>query len=400
MRFMNLAALKSRDFRIYLIGNVFALNALWMQRLTVGWLAWDMTTSASFVGLVAFVNFSPTMFAGPFFGVLVDRVRTRHAAMVTQSALCFWALVLFASHSLGLLGPFVLVVISGLLGIAMAAHHPIRMSLAPRLVEEDDVASVVSLAAINFNLARLTGPALGGWVIATGGVGVSLVTQAAFYLPFIFALTLLRPRRRNRSSAAASPFLKDLAIGIKHVMQSALIRRAILVTGVAAFVSRGVLEILPVIADGVFVRGATGLGMLTAVAGLGALAAGLATTVMPRHTKRRLPRAALLSALAGLGLVPLIGYSEVWPLTLTLVACLGFAATMTGILMQTTIQIELADELRGRVMSLWILVSIGSTATGAMILGGLADLVGLSAGLGLSGGLGFMILAVFVRRVW
>ena len=73
---------------------------------------------------------------------------------------------------------------------------------------------------------------------------------------------------------------------------------------------------------------------------------------------------------------------------------------MTGILMQTTIQIELADELRGRVMSLWILVSIGSTATGAMILGGLADLVGLSAGLGLSGGLGFMILAVFVRRVW
>ena len=397
---MNVAALKSRDFRIYLFGNVFALNGLWMQRLTIGWLAWDMTASASFVGLVAFANFSPTMVAGPFFGVLVDRVRTRVAAMITQSLLCFLAIFLFASHSLGLIGPVLLVSVSGLLGIAMAAHHPIRMSLAPRLVDKADVASVVSLAAINFNLARLTGPALGGWVIAIGGVGVSLLLQAAFYLPFIFALSYLRPRERTRSSAEKLPFLKDLAIGIRHVMRSPLIRQAILVTGVGALVSRGVLEILPAIADGVFDRGATGLGILTSVAGLGALVAGITTAVMPRQSTHRLPHFALLSALLGLGMVPLVGYSEIWPFTLVLVGCLGFATTMTGVSMQTAIQIELDDDLRGRVMSLWVLVSIGATATGAVFLGALADLVGLAAGLSLIGGVGLVFLAAYVWHIW
>jgi len=397
---MNLAALTSRDFRIYLIGNAFALNALWMQRLTIGWLAWNMTGSASFVGLVAFVNFSPTMIAGPFFGVLVDRVLIRQAAMVTQSFLCCLALVLFSSHALGLLGPVLLTIVSGLLGLAMAAHHPVRMSLAPRLVDKGDVASVVSLAAINFNLARLTGPVLGGWVIATGGVGVSLLVQAAFYLPFIFALSRLRPREGRRSGAEARPFLADLAVGIRHVMKSALIRQAIVVTGVGAFVSRGVLEILPVIADGAFDAGATGLGYLTSAAGLGALLAGIATALSPGQTSPRLPRFALLCALAGLAMVPWVGQSETWGVTLVLVGCLGFATTLTGISMQTAIQVGLDDDLRGRVMSLWVLVSIGLTATGALVLGILADLVGLGPGLALVGGVGLACLAVYVWRIW
>ena len=81
---MNLSALKFRDFRIYLVGNLFAVNALWMQRVTIGWIAWDLTSSATVVGFIAFVNFAPAMVTGPLFGVLVDRMKITQVAKLTQ----------------------------------------------------------------------------------------------------------------------------------------------------------------------------------------------------------------------------------------------------------------------------------------------------------------------------
>ncbi len=397
---MNLAALKFRDFRIYLLGNIFALNGLWMQRLTIGWIAWDLTGSASFVGLVAFVNFVPTIIAGPFFGVLVDRIRIRPAAIITQSILCVLALILFFSFSAGLLGPTLLAIVSGMLGIVMSAHNPIRMSLAPRLVDRSGVASVISMTAINFNLARLTGPALGGWVITSWGVGTSLLIQAFFYLPFILALAFLRPRERIRTMEEAAPFFQEMALGIRHVLQTPLIRQAILITGFGAFIARGTLEILPVIADGAFSKGASGLGMLTAFAGLGALMAGVAKATLPGQVSGQLPRLALICAAMGVALVPIIGFSGAWVMTLLLVACLGFATTMAGVSMQTAIQIDLEDDFRGRVMSIWVLVGIGSAACGAVFLGTLADQIGLSTALSLVGGFGFLFLANYLRRIW
>lgn len=397
---MNLAALSFRDFRIYLIGNVFALNGLWMQRVTIGWIAWDMTASASFVGFVAFINFAPTIVAGPFFGVLVDRIRIRRAAMITQSCMTVLALLLFASYTVGILGPVLLTLASAMLGLATAAHNPIRMSLAPRLVDRAAVASVVSFAAINFNLARMTGPALGGWLIATWGVGASLLIQAVFYLPFILALSTLKPRERVRTITERAPFFKEMALGIRHAWRTPLIRQAIFITGIGAFITRGVLEILPVIADGTFNRGATGLGLLTAAAGAGALLAGITKAVLPGQDGGRLPRLALACVFMGIALVPFVGLSTSWSVTLVLVAILGFAATMTGVSMQTAIQIDLDDDLRGRVMSLWILVGIGGAACGAVALGLMADAIGLAQSLAWTGGLGVLGLGFYLHKIW
>jgi MFS family permease len=397
---MNISALRFRDFRIYVLGNLFALNGLWMQRVTLGWVAWDLTSSASFVGFVAFVNFAPTMVTGPFFGVLIDRMRVRSAALITQVSMFVLALALFTSFNLGLLGPVVLSILSGISGIIASAHHPVRMSLAPRLVDRGAVASVVALTAINFNLARLTGPALGGWVIATWGVGQSLFIQMLCYLPFILAITLLRPRQRSDSAGAPEPFLQALRFGIAHVVHSKLIRDAVIITGIFAFIIRGTLEILPVLADGVFGKGAAGLGLLTSSAGLGALVAGITKALMPGQSTGQLPRPALACALIGAGIVPAIGNSSSWELALLLVACMGFTATISAISMQTAIQIDLDDDLRGRVMSIWVMVGIGAAAAGAIILGFLVDQFGFASTLSWVGSLGFIFLGGFVLRVW
>lgn len=377
-----------------------ALNGLWMQRVTIGWIAWELTSSASFVGFVAFVNYAPTMVTGPFFGVLIDRVRIKHAALVTQFLLLMLALIFYGSFTLELLNPFVLSVISGVLGIVTSAHNPVRMSLAPRLVKREAIVSVVTLVAINFHMARMTGPALGGWIIATWGVGASLFVQAMCYLPFILAISFLRPRERCSAMAVPEPFLAALRSGIDHAFRTTLIRRAILITGVFAFIARGTLEILPVLADGIFDKGPSGLGLLTSSAGLGALVAGLMKAVMPGQGTGRLPRTALAMAVIGVALVSFIGASGVWEFSLVLIACLGFTASMSAISMQTAIQVDLEDDLRGRVMSLWVMVGIGAAAAGAIILGFIVDQIGFSQTLGWSGALGFVFLGLFVVRVW
>ena len=395
---MNTSALRYKDFRLYLGGNLFALNALWMQRVTIGWIAWDLTASASFVGFIAFLNFAPTMVSGPLFGVWIDRVRVKQAAKVTQSLMLMIALTIYLLFNFGLLNTVALALLAVCSGIVASAHHPVRMSLAPRLVERDAVGSVINIAAINFSLARLTGPALGGWIITVWGVSTALLVQALCYLPLIIAIGFLRPRQRAVSPAKEGSFFGALADGIGHVFANGLIRLAMLITVLFTIVVRGTLEILPVLADDVFDKGAAGLGLLTSSAGLGALAAGFAKIVMPVQVAGRLPKTASFGALFGIGLVPLVGGSSLWELTLGLVAGLGFAGTLSAVSLQTAIQADLDDDLRGRVMSLWVMVGIGGAAIGAILLGVLVDQLGFSQALLSAGALSGLILVLVLMR--
>lgn len=393
---MNLSAFRHSGFRTYFIGNIFALNGLWMLRLSVGWVAWEMSGSASFVGWVAFLFFAPTLVAGPLFGVLIDRTNVKRAALTTQCLQFLLTGLLMGVHGAGALTTVNLSLLACAMGIVGSAHAPVRMSLAPRLVPREAVPSVVALVAINFNLARMTGPAIAGWIIAVWGVDTVMVVQTLTYLPFIVALSLLTPRARRTPAGETPNFIADLVFGFRHAFGDPAIRRPILATGIFAVVIRGALELLPVLADGVFDRGATGLGLLTACVGLGAVTAGLTKALRPAPTSGKLPLGPLLVALVGTASVILLGLSDVWEVTLILVAWLGFAASISGISMQTAIQQGLDDSLRGRVMSIWAMIGVGGAAIGAVLLGWLVDLMGLALTLSVAGSLGALALATLM----
>ena len=398
---MNLTALKFRDFRLYLFGNLFSLNALWMQRVIIGWIAWDLTASATFVGFIAFLNYAPAVIAGPFFGVLIDRVRIKKAAKVTQFCLFVIAIGFYLFFVFGILDEISLSALSLLSGLVTSAHHPVRLSLAPRLVNRGAVTSVVPMVAINFNLARLTGPAIGGFLIAVWGVEVALIVQVFLYLPFIFVIGFLHPRQRETSKTETEPFATALYSGLQHTLANDLIRQALAVTFLCSLLIRGTLEILPVIADGVFAKGATGLGLLISGAGFGALVAGTIKVFSPSQKAGELPKFATASALLGIAFIPLIGLSNIWALTFVYICYLGFSATYSGISIQTAVQMDLPDSFRGRVMSIWTMINIGASAAGAMVLGAFADYVGISVGLSLASGIGitlFMVLLIHMPR--
>ncbi len=394
---MNLSALQFRSFRRYLIANVISLNGLWVQRVTIGWIAWDMTESASFVGLIAFSSYIPTMVTGPVFGVLVDRINMRLAAMTTQTLFCLIAFSAFLLQKYGLLTPMSLAVIAIIIGIVTSAQHPIRMAFTPRLVPKDHVGSVIVLVALNFNLARVLGPAIGGFIIAKSGVELALLVTALAYLPAILTIATLKHRRRTRPNSK-STILTDFMIGVRFIKASAFITNAMIITGLFSLTARGVMEVLPTIADGGFNKGASGLGVLAAAAGVGALLAAIIQSFAKTPEAGKLPITAFAAAISGPVFVLLLGATNTWPVAIAIVAGLGFFGTVVGISMQTGIQMQLDDSIRGRVMSLWAMVALGATATGSIAIGSLIDLIGLDLTLQSVGGASALLIGLLIWR--
>jgi MFS family permease len=386
LEFSGLAGGSFRDgqFRLFFMGIFFAVQAIWVQRVTLGWLAWERTGSAGFVGLVAGLSLAPTLVLGPFFGVMADRVDVRRASFITNGLM---ALVLAAlALALPVTGPMALLVAALVIGVISSAHHPVRMSLGPRLVPQDMVQHVVTITALNFNLARLVAPVLAGWVIATAGAGVALWVSVLCYVPMLAVLPRLRPRDLPQRPKVS--VFSDLADGLRYAMTAPLVRLALLITLVFATIVRGALEILPVLADGAFDRGAAGLGMLTAAAGVGAVSSALMKAAGAGAVGARIPAAVLWAAMAGQGAVVAMGLAPVWPIAFLATALAGFCATWVGVSMQAAIQSDLPDSYRGRVMSLWVVVGFGTVALGAFAVGGLGEWIGISGALVVAGLLG------------
>lgn len=390
-------AFADRQFRLFFVGIFFAVQAIWIQRVTLGWLAWERTGSAATVGVVAALSLLPTLVAGPLFGVMADRVNIRKAALVTNGAMAavLAVMALFAAD----VGAVGLSIAALIIGLISAAHHPVRMSLGPRLVEAEMVQHVVAATALNFNLARLVAPVFAGWVIATSGGGTALWLSAICYIPMLLVLPALQPR--DLPPRPRAPFLADLMEGFRHAMATPLIRQALLITLVFATSTRGALEILPVLADGGFGRGAAGLGYLTAAAGAGALISAVLKAAGVAAVGARIPPAVWVAAFAGQGAVIAMGLAPSWPLALVAVGVAGMTSTWCGVSLQSAIQSGLPDAFRGRVMSLWIVVGFGTVAVGALSIGTAADVMEVGPALALMGAIGALAMAIVglgVRR--
>ena len=370
---MNLAALNSPSFRLYLFGSFIALNGLWIQRIIIGWLAWEISNSPFYVGIAAFLSLAPTIFSGPIFGVLIDRANIKVAFFLSYSAMILCSSILFFLILTDLLTIKSLLLICLFIGIIASAAHPIRMSLAPRLIDESQVPSLVALTAVNFNTSRLIGPAIGGFLIQYLGASGTILISIFTYLPVMVFIMLVKPRDlisddKNRS------LIFDFFEGIKLIFSNSVIKFSIVLSGLTAFVGRGVLETLPLISEGMFSQGPKGLGLITASAGAGALFSSIAKALGKAEISgTNISNSTLFAALTIPIVVLLIGYANSFLISLFLIFILGFLATTIGISIQSKIQLELKDVFRGRVMSIWIMINMGSAAFGSIIFGLVSD---------------------------
>ncbi|MEM8823850.1 MAG: MFS transporter [Pseudomonadota bacterium] len=377
-----MSALSHSGFRAYFFAALPLTQALWAQRVTLGWLAWDVSGSAPFVGLVAALGLLPMVFAGPVFGVLVDRADIRRALVGTSGGMALLlALGALIAGGPGL-GQGLLVALALAIGLVTAAHHPVRLSLGPRLVPLGDVPHVVALSALNFNLARMIAPVLAGLALATIGPVATLWVSAALYLPMLFAIRFMDPRPLPGRTDDGT-ILSGITEAARHVARTPVARQSMILTFTMALMIRGYLELLPVMAEGVHGQGADGLGYLTAAAGGGALLAALVKA--SGAGQHGVPLATRVSLVGGMLALAALGLSGTWWAALGWTAVLGFVSTFLAVGLQAAMQETLPDDLRGRVMSLWVVVAMGAVALGSGAMGWAAGAFGLPAVLVLSG---------------
>jgi MFS family permease len=387
-------ALSNRNFAIYVTGNVFSHTGLWVQRLAVGWLAWSLTEQAFWVGAVAFADLFPVLVIGPFGGVFADRIDRLKVVMICQGVSAVQAVALYLLTVQGLITIEILFVLTFVLGAVSGFNQPARQSLVPSLVRPEDLTSAVALNSIVFNVARFTGPAIAGFVIAGYGVAPAFAINAVSFLCVIVALMCLRLPPAKRTARHGRSVVTDLILGFRYVRRHALIGPLLLLTLAMSLFVRPMNELLPAVSEMLFQQGAAGLAILTGARGAGALIAGLA--MARRGDAEGLSRHVVLSlfiSAASIGL--LIAGGPFWIAVVALVV-FGFAMTTGGVGSITLIQVAVDNRLRGRVLSLNGLLMRGMPAFGGILMGWIADRIGLQLPLGVGA---VLCLAIFVIAI-
>jgi MFS family permease len=385
-------ALRSRNFRLFFIGQAISLVGSWMTRLATAWLVYRLTDSAFLLGLVSFAGQVPSMVLPPLAGVWVDRWDRRTVLIATQAAAMLQSLALAALTLSGSVNMPWIIGLTLFQGIVNAIEIPTRQSFVVRMIDDRaDLSNAIALNSSNFNAARLVGPAIAGAVVAAVGEGYCFLIDGVSYIAVIAGLMAMRltPDVRPPSDRRV---LHELAEGWRYVLASTPIRTLLTFLGVVGVMSTPYFVLMPLVAGRTLGGGPDTLGWLMAASGVGALACAvrlvLRTTVIGLGR-----RMALAVALFGTACV-LLGLSRWFWLTLPLMVCTGYGLMYQVVATNTIVQTIVDDDKRGRVMSFYTIALLGASPIGSLLGGALAARIGVP-GTFVVGGIACVLCAVW-----
>ena len=387
--------LAHRDFGIYVAGNSVSLIGTWMQRIGVGWLAWELSHSGAVLGLVAFADLFPGVLIGPFGGALADRVDRLRVIKIAQTLIMLQALALFVLTASGAITVPLLVALVLFQGAVIGFNQPARLALISSLVPRSDLATAVAINSIVFNTARFVGPALAGIAIVALDVSAVFALNALSFVAFLFALARLRLEPSAVHTARGS-MLRAIADGLRYALRHPGIGPILLLQAVLAVCARPFVELLPGFAAEVFGRGAPGLATLSSTIGIGAIAGGL--WLAQRPGQAGLPDIVLgTSVLVALTTLAFALCPWFWP-AVACVALAGCAMVVAGAGTQTVLQTAVDEHMRGRALSLFGLIFRGGPALGALAMGAASEVLGLQVPLAAGALLGLIAAGLLWRR--
>jgi MFS family permease len=369
-------ALSHRDSRIFFSGSIIAWTGLWMQRIAVSWLAWELTGSAFWVGMVAFCDLAPAVLISPIAGAVADRMDRVRVATISQFAIAAQAAVVAGITATGGMTIGLLLVLEVVGGIAASFAQPVRQTLMPGIVPRADLPAAVAANSLCFAGARFIGPALAGPVIAIWGVVPAIAANAVAYSFGAASILMLHIATADRRGHPAGASLwGEVADGLRYARRHAGLGPLLLYAAFAALLMRGVQEILPPFVERSFGRGADALAVLTACIGIGSLIAGL--WVANRGRMEGSTRLAVWSGLAMAVATAAFAATDNFAIGLLCGALIGAAGSIHGISVQTLLQSATDSEFRGRMLSLWGMITRACPALGALALGAAGEAFGL-----------------------
>jgi MFS family permease len=373
-------ALRSRNFRLFWVGQTVSTMGTFLQIVAESWLIYQITGSTLWLGVLGVVGLLPVVPIAFLGGVLVDRVPRRKLIMVTQIGLLAQAAVFGLLVVTGRIGVWHIIILDFIMGALFAIDQPARQAFLVELVRADDLANAVALNSAVFQLSRVVGQAAAGILIATIGAGGTMLLNAATFLAPIIALSMIRVKDVRHDTAQES-----LRIALSEGITT-LYRRPALLGTISLMLTVGGLPLaislmMPAFAQDVLGTGAMGLGLLLAASAVGAV---LSTVLVARVHVGRRGRAVLVSSLT----LPLFLVAFTISRNI-LVACLvllfvGLIHSVLHAMSTTLVQVNVPDRVRGRVMSLYGMLIIGVPKLTGVLIGGMALNLGLPLTIGLS----------------
>lgn len=363
-------SLGHRNFRLYWVGQLVSLIGTWMQSVAQGWLMHRLTDSAFMLGLLGFMQFLPVLLFSLWAGVIADRVDKRRLLYITQGSALLQAVVLAAVVMIGVVQPWMVLGLAFVFGIINSFDLPVRQSFLVDLVGKEDLSNAIALNSAAFNTARVIGPAIAGVLVATIGEGGCFGINAVSYLAVLYCLTLMRlePRAAHAADPARRATLRE---GVDYALSVGSIRNLLLLLGVTAGLGFQYMVLLPVYARNILHAGPGAYGLLVSAFGLGALlSVARLTQNLDRWGLRRNLLLGLSSAGLGLGV---FAWSRALPLSLAAGFLAGFGLIVYVASVNTLLQLTTEDRFRGRVMSLYTLMFVGTAPIGALASGAIAQ---------------------------
>ena len=374
---MSSSALSTPAYRRFLIGSTITTHGLWILRLSLGWQAWLLTESEFFVAAVAFAAYFPVAVLGPVFGAYADRWDRRRSAQVFNLLNIGVTAGLFGLAALGLMTPAALFFLALSFGVFSGGYTPMRLALMANLVPSMQLASAVGLGAVSFNIARVIGPVLGGYIIKFFGLAPAFALSTATFLGMAWVLWDLKLQPVTRELERQIGLARLLRDGLKYTLSHPAIRFYLVLVMIGATFGRALFELMAPYADEVFQRGSDGMSLLISAFGVGAVLGGL--FVARNKSLQQLRKwTVVCTALTGL-LIVVFGFTGNFWLAMLQLPVFGCVLTICGVGSQTLTQTVVEEKYRGRVMSLWSVVAFGGVALGSAALGGWAQSIGLTA---------------------
>jgi MFS family permease len=373
-------SLSNRNYRLFFFSQIVSFTGTWMQTIALMWMVLQLTGSGFAVGLASGLQFLPILLFGAWGGVFADRFDKRKLLIITQSMAAILALALGALAVAGAAELWVVFALTLLLGFVTLVDNPTRQAFVGEMVARAELPNAIGLNSAIVTSARMVGPALAGVVIATAGVAPCFFINAVSFLAVIGALYAMNPRELRRAPIPPREPGR-LRAGLRYAWSVPQLRTPLLLMAVAGTLAFNFRALLPIMAETTFGGDAGTFGALSAAMGIGTLAGALTAAGWSRPTKRTLLASALAfgTFVVATAVAPTF-WTAVAGLMLTGAASAGFAATTNALL-----QLNSPPEMRGRVMSLYAVVFLGTTPIGAPLSGFVAEQLGVRFALALGG---------------
>ena len=391
-------AFSHRAFNIYFFTNTFSLLGIWVQKVGLGWLAWQITESTFWTSLVALSIMAPAGILGPVFAVYAERWDMRKAMLLAKSIMTLVSILIFIFQIFEMHSLQSLLILSFVLGVLNAIHHPIRLVFISLIVPRPYLPSAIGLNSVSWSMSRIVGPGIAGISIATFGLGVTFGLAALLFLPFIIALIWLPLQNRQSENSNTEKFLTRLGNGWMVVLNTPIIFMCLSIVALNSFFIRGVLEIQPAIIGQVLGGDSNSLAIATAATGVGSVIASgwIGAGKLSQEFIRLTLWPGLIFGL--IAILTLIQATEIVGMSVVFIIC-GFTTTLVGIGSQTIIQLKVEDHYRARVLAWWSSVSFGGLTLGGLLIGLIGDFTSINTAIFFVGVPGLILALASISRL-